>query len=233
MDSPVQILARLKQREARWWVKVAGLLALGAVLSLIAPALVSFLFWSAYNLWGHAAAWGWFFLAFCVLLIPFLFRLEVIAQGDYLGRAAREFDPQGTMPGRTVLVSFSQVGMIAAARANERAAVSGFIELFLLGPRLVVTAWRQIRLRRLSRDADRMRAARVLETLAAAPSHVRPQTLLKDNEQEPAIARVLAYLLFFDWIGIAHDGGKVWLLTEARDVLGAPESTDAAPTAAP
>jgi len=228
MDNPGQILARLREREGWFRLRIFYMLTGGLGLSLLAPALISVLFWLAYyewrqfgHAWGEAAPWWWFFAGCCVVVIPLLYRMEIKAQGPFLVSEAKEFDAKRALQQAKVVVSFDQVGMIAAALAHPRATVSGLSEVFLFGPRLVVRATRQIRLRRLARQADRNRAAIILQALAAAPGHVPTESLLKETELQQSLARVLAYLLFFDWIGVSHDGDKAWMPTEAREALHA------------
>ena len=212
MDNPDPIIGRLIWRDRLFALKAGGMFVFGIPLSLVGPFVISVIFWLAYLPWGHAP-WEWFFWGAFVLVIPSLYRLEARSEGNYLSQAAADFKP-----GPRSIVTFGSVGMLAAALSNPRPFVAGIVDIFLLGPRLVIGAWQQVRIRILSRGVDRARCAQVLRSLATSGG-VSPDSLLQPGESQEQLARTLTYLLFFECIGVAHDGSKVWLLSQARKAL--------------
>ena len=220
-DTASRIARCLRRKESLLLLKTGLMLLFGVPLTLIGPALLATIFWFAYIQWGKWVPWSWFFWGFVLILVPLLFRLEVKSAGDYLGKATKDLKTEGaSVP--ALLLNFGDVAAVASVLYNPRAMVAGFTDIFLFGPRLVVSAWRQLRLRALVRSAKPTRTTAVIETLFASDHAVPTQSLLQPGEQQQELSAVLGYLLLFDWIGVAHDASKVWLLTEARQLLAPP-----------
>ena len=57
------------------------------------------------------------------------------------------------------------------------------------------------------------------EIMTKLKGGVEPPKLLGDNETPQQLSCALAYLIFFDWAGVATGGTKVWILTESRREL--------------
>lgn len=148
------------------------------------------------------------FALLCLVMVPLLYRLELRTAGDDLGEAAdgAEVTPSSGYclvpgPGRAVLA-------VATVAANPRAVSAGVIEFFLTGPRMVVSAVRQLRAVRHIRNADVARDRGTATT-----------NLLNKDEQIADLVPTIAYLVFHRWIG-ARDGWQhVWLFSEARRTL--------------
>lgn len=218
IDNSAMLVARLKRQDLLFRVKVAAMFLCGIPLSLVGPLVLGTIFWMALRLWGFGFDWSLCFWAAAVVVIPLLYRLEARTGGSFLSQAAEDMSPTGPLP-PIAMLNFGGVGMLGAALANPRASAAGLTDVFLFGPRMVVSAWRQVRVRRLSAGLDLGRAAAAIQALAAVNAGIPTDQLLATGESQQALSRVLAFLVFFDWIGIAHDGAKVWLLTQARKSL--------------
>jgi hypothetical protein len=218
MDNLENIRAHIRRRDSQFLLKTYTQLALGVIASSFAPLLIVLVVEAM--CWGWRARhcpWFWYFLGAALVTLPFLYRLELGAQGgllrDLAGRFSNASFPKDEPP------SFKHVGAVGEALSRERTPVTGAIEFFLLGPRLVVDALRKLRLRDLSKDADHERIVNVLSSLNQLEGGAATDRVLEPNEPPQQFSKVLAYLLFFDWIGIAGDGSKVWILTESRREL--------------
>lgn len=215
MDNTDPIIRRLLLRDRLFVVKAIAMFLCGIPLSVFGPFVISGIFWLAYLPWGRQpVAWEWFFWVAMILVVPSLYRLEWRSQGNYFSQAAREFTP-----GPRVRVGFGSVGVLAAAFTNPRPIVAGLVDIFLIGPRLVIGAWEKVRWRRLAKGVNRDRAGEILRTLATSGG-IPPERLLAHGESQEQLARTLTYLLFFDCIGAAQDGSKVWLLSQAKESFG-------------
>lgn len=220
MDNLRFIEAQLRKRDSQSMLTVMGMLLVGFVLSLLAPLLLTFLAWESLSLWRRPVGWWWIFVPVTVICCLSLYRLEWKAQG---GSFQGPKEDRGPAPEpATPAATYGHLGMLGNVLAHERTPVSGFSEIFLLGPRLVISCWRRILLERMTSGADRKRVAEVLELLTRLPSGAATDKLLAEGETPEQLSRVLIYLLSFDWIGVARDGSKVWVLTAARNELRAP-----------
>jgi hypothetical protein len=146
-----------------------------------------------------------------------LFRFEILAQGG-LGRDVSDQFDAAERENKTP-PSFVHVGSLGVALARQRPPMTGLMEFFLIGPQIVVGALRKMRLRRLSETAGIDRIVQVCDALTKLQGGALTDKVMEPSETPAQLSRVLAYLVFFDWIGVAKDGTKVWILTEARKEL--------------
>jgi hypothetical protein len=218
MDNLQNIRAHLRRRDSQFLLKTYSQLAFGIIVSFLAPLVI--LLFVLMACWGwrtHRCPWWWYFVGGAIVTLPLLYRLELAAQGGLLRELSDAFNaaafPKDEPP------NFKHVGAVGAALSETRTPVTGAMEIFLLGPRLVVSALRKLRLRALSQDANPDRIASALNALYRLEGGAAPDKMLESGESPQEFSRVLAYLLFFDWIGIAGDGSKVWILTESRREL--------------
>ncbi len=221
-DNVKRILTQLQQRHANFFAKAYIQVMLGLALSMMAPvALFVFVYALAY-FWGKNLPWGWGILVSTVLTWPLLFRFEIQTQGGLGGEITEEFvraeNEKKTPP------SFKHLGTLGLALARQRPPMTGMLEFFLIGPQLVVSAVRKLRIRKLSEKAGIDRIIEVCEILLKIHGGAATEKLLGEKETPAQLSEVLAYLLFFDWIGVANDGTKVWILTEAKKVLAPVEA---------
>jgi hypothetical protein len=217
MDNLQSIRAHLHRRDSRFLFKTYSQLALGILVSFFAPLAIMFFAWIICWLWKWNCPLWLFFIGGAAITLPFLYRLELAAQGGALRHVADTFNAAASA--KEEPPSFKHVGVLGTEINRDRTPVSGVVESFLIGPRLVVAALRKRRLRAVSQDVNQDRVTSILDSLNRLDSGAATEKMLGPNEPPEQLSKVLAYLLFFDWIGIAGDGSKVWLLTESRREL--------------
>ena len=179
----------------------------------MAPMLITVFFVVICRLWSwHCYRWL-FVICASAATLPLLFRMESQAQGGLLKDLEENF--MSAALNKESPPSFKHVGLVGAVLARPRTPPSGLIELFLIGPNLVILrSCEDFAFRSLSKGANEDRIAKAVEVLSKLQSGAPTDKMLEEKETPHQLSRVLAYLLFFDWIGIANDGSKVWILTE-------------------
>jgi len=214
MDNRSRIRALLHTRDSNFFVKTGFQLIIGLVTSLIAPAVILGFLTVLLRLWGLELNWWLCFIAGIACTVPVLLRMEWQAQGKPLDPASRlAFQiPDGATPP----ADFKHLGAFGEAVGYQRTPFNGLIEFFLIGPNLAVRSYRKLMLRRLMGTGCLDRTVEITELLARLQGGAETEKLLAEKESRQQLSRELAYLVFFDWAGVAADGTKVWLLTEAR-----------------
>jgi hypothetical protein len=206
---------RHKAAGLKWTVAVQ--LAVGLLILLIGPCLLASVYVKGMDaLIGRALITETTLYWILVLVLtPLLFRMEIKTRGRYYNDAVMEAgSPSG---GSFYLGSpYAGIGFIAA---NPRQAAAGFVELLLLGPRLVLEAFQKVHHARLVKSANLDRAAEVLCVLNGADHAMLITQLQKPGEQLAGLVPTLAYLLFHDWIGMSKKGDKVWIGSDAKAAL--------------
>jgi len=218
MENLKRILTQLQQRHANFFAKMYLQVMLGLALSMMAPVALFLFFYAVGYLWGKSLPWGWGILAATAVTWPLMFRFEILTQGG-LGREITDAFVAAEYENKTP-PSFKHLGTLGVALARQRPPMTGLLEFFLIGPQLVVSAVRKLRIRRLSEKAGIDRIIQVCQILLKIQGGAATEKLLDSNETPAQLSEILAYLLFFEWIGVANDGTKVWILTEAKKVLG-------------
>jgi hypothetical protein len=209
------IRLRFKQRESFLAGGIATLLLIGVPMLFIGPLALASLFWFAtLNLFGYYP-WTWFFWGFVVILIPLLFWTERRTRGGFLADTVIEAGGGSELP----YLLGGDLGLLISFATNPRVTMSGFIEIFLTGPRFVLDAFEKMNRARRVRSVDQDRAAAIVADLLRTDRGVPIQSLVRPGERLATLDVSLAYLLFFDWIGLSKDRSRVWILTEARQRL--------------
>ena len=212
------IIPILRRRERVFRAKIAVMLAFGLPLSLLGPFMLGTIFWFVCLLLWHWYPWSWFFGSAVLVIVPLLYRM-VLRGGDYLMDAVKA---SGASPdasaGLWALSHIYDDSMLAtvAIAAHPQASAAGFVELFLFGPRQVVSAIRQWRAARLMQNPDLTLAANILALLLRANRSLETRQLPAADKMS-TLAPVLAYLVFHDWIGLSANADKTWLLTSSRE----------------
>jgi hypothetical protein len=219
-----RIRLHLGRRETPFWLKVCVMILVGVPLSFLAPLVLGTVLWMA-ALYGTGLFigvslhgwWWWFFWPLAIIMIPLFYFWEFRAGGDYLGAVPSRESSQ-RLSDTPVPGPAQAVGAASDETVSVRSPLAAFFGLFLSGPRMVVSALRQMRVaRRL--NADRLRAAAVVHLLNVQESGVEPSRLLREGEKVQDILPELAYLSFYQWIGIGKKWAKVWLYSAAREAL--------------
>jgi hypothetical protein len=205
----------LRRRETAKKGEVAVLLILGLPALLFGPFIVSSIYWLLGVLWSLYVPWSWVFLGSLAVLVPLLFRMEWRSGGTYytaavLSTYTNSYDSQ------TLLTGLADVDGLINFVKHPRDPAIGLVELFLWGPRQILEAVRMLRSMRQVAAADRKRAADALAALLAC-DHADLNSLFPGGGAGAGI--VIAYLAWYDWIGISKDKGRMWIDTESRKVL--------------
>jgi len=217
MDNLEKIRLHLQKRHSNFFVKTYLQVLLGLVLSMALPVTLVGFAWVIAWFWKLHLPLDWAFLVASIISLPWIYWMESQVQGGTGADVVAEFveaEHANANP-----PNFAHLGTLGTALARQRTPISGVMEIFHLGPRLVVAAARKLRLRRLSEAASADRISHVVESLSKIKGGAPTEKLLDPPETPAQLSEVLAYLLFFDWIGAATDGTKVWILTEARKEL--------------
>ncbi len=215
-----QFEALLAAREQLLWVKIAAKLLAGIPLTLIPPAILATIFVVAGGgILGVYLPWAWLFAALTVVVVPLLLRTEIRMGERYLSDAVAGSDPAITLTTR--LPFYAGLGGLALgpALANPRGFAAGVVEIFLIGPRLLVGALRQWRFRRRLDRIDGARAAELLATLPARNEGLPLAAVPRPGEQLNDLLPLLAWLAFHGWIGMGEKIDRVYLYSESRAAL--------------
>jgi hypothetical protein len=220
------ILGKLRARERGRRAMRGVALGAGVPLTFLGPVVLGTMFWVACGMLWHWYGWWIFFLGTSVVAIPALVVTEMRTGGRYLSEvitpeeARRAEIAQGVKVVGTVMMPRARDTLaLAAVLASPRASTAGFVELFLAGPRMVLSAVRDREMLRRLRGADAQVAALLLHELLRARVGIPTARLLKRGQTMEQIELPLAYLVFYDWAGIAEGGTKVWVLTTAVEEL--------------
>jgi hypothetical protein len=217
METPGRIRAHLKHRDSKFFLRTILLLCVGAITALVAPALILGFFALLFHLWRLDLNWTLCFVAGIAISVPVLMRMEWQAQGPTIDEKTRQgFE---TIAGKAAPSDYKHLGTFGQVIASQRTPFNGLVELFLIGPNLAVRSMRKLMLRKLAESADFDRAVEIAEILAKLKGGAETEKLRGEKETPQQLSCALAYLIFFDWIGVASDGNKVWILTEARREL--------------
>jgi hypothetical protein len=108
------------------------------------------------------------------------------------------------------------VSPLAGFVTHPRVAASGFVEIFLLGPRLLLDGLARLRRYWTLRDVALDTPAKIVAYLARFSGGV-PATSEFDTDR-PMIdyPSALHVLIAHDWIGVSADRQRMWLLSTAR-----------------
>ncbi len=217
------IRSALSRRIRRRWLQASAGIVFGLPLCFVGPFVLASLFWfSAGQLVGWYP-WIWYFWGCAIFIFPLLIRLEIRTGGNFLGEASRDFVTDGSLDalGMVGVPIGGSLGASAAMSAsNPRAATSGFVELFLTGPRFLVPGIRHLRARRSFKEIDQDFAALLVARVLTVSSAVPIKSLMTPGQPPEKLGKTLHWLAFYDWIGVGEKGQKVFLYSESREALG-------------
>lgn len=219
------IEAALRHRERLRRLRAYMGIVLGAPLSLIAPLILGSIFWVVsgmlFESWYH---WGWFFLALAVITLPLLSRLEIKSGGEFLGDTMKDVGPPVPGSGELTMATHVGVGPLAglgfSMATNPRASSAGMVEIFLTGPRMMLSGIRHLRQARVLAGIDHDLACRIIARLLSYDSGLRLEELPTDGKGSDQLLSVLKWLAFYDWIGISEAKDRVFLYSESRTEFG-------------
>lgn len=214
MDSMAHISWHLNRREWVWQIKSYSMLVIGPLISFTGPLALSSIFWFALNRWGILGQFQWMelFVTLSVVMIPLLIHQEIRTQGRYRADLS---DTIPMTPGRVHGMTMA-FGAAAGLLVNARVTSSIFVEVFLIGPKLLLGGLELLRLSKPFIGVDHHRTATLFSFLLCRDSGVELDQLYQDNEQRNDLLPNLAYLSFYRWIGAAKNWDRVWLSSESR-----------------
>ena len=221
MNDVERILAHFERRDRWLRFKCRAMIVGGLPLSLLGGVTLASLFWLAAHAnprFGPAISgvrWMDLFVALAAITVPLLFHLEIRTGGSY--RA--DLSGGGMAPGRAYMLAQSGVGLFAATAANRRAISTAFVEFFLIGPRLVLGGFHQLKLAHRVRLADLRPAGHIVCGLLNRESGLETAALLRDGTSITEVMPPLAYLALHGWIGIGDRWARVRLHSDARRLL--------------
>ena len=213
---------RLRRREKIAQVKIWAMFIFGVPLTLVGPLTIATILWlaSLSARQGWDIHWSWLFGTLAVVMIPLLYRLELRTGGEYYDTVMSQtevYAPSGT------LTHGSSVGgrivALPVLAINARPVAAQFVEVFLLGPRLVLGAIRQRRIRRALVRVDFDRAVEIVRFLGSVDGGVDLPVVLRSGETLAGLLDTFAYLVFYHWIGVRGAWERIWLTSEARRSL--------------
>ena len=200
-------------REATMKLKIAALLAFGIPTLVLGPLMLGLLIEVVFLLWGRFLPWQWVFAGSFAFGLPLLFWTAARHTPAYFDDAIISMDP----PQLAVAEVLGLSGLSAFAQNPEAAAI-GFTEIALWGPWQTLDALGKIRGMLRLKSVDRARAAEILATLKNIDHMEVSERSRRDGDAGANLA-ALAYLIWYDWVGVSKDSQKVWLLSDSRKLL--------------
>ncbi len=220
MEMDQAILSKLKGQARLLLAKRIMLLAAGAPLSLLGPLILGTIFWFAGWQFGLGASWSACFWVTSAVMVPLLLGLEARTGGNYLGEAVA--DSEGISSEEAMVIQAAGLdGMLFQIGRNPKASLAGLVEIFLTGPRMLISAWRDFRIGLRCRGARLARAAQIVGALYRSGAGLPPRKLLNAGEGLTDLLGPIAYLAYHQWIGVAASGDKLWLPGDVRGRLTA------------
>lgn len=224
MEQSRAVLAHVRRRAGRFWLKLVVMILLGIPLSLVVAVVAASLAAPLAALGGlyfaplRTMGWLWLFYLFVLLLVPILYLLELATGGEHLSKILRSADSYG--PKGAVLASGPLADLDSLEAARPSARPPSLLDALLLGgPRLVLAAAHQMEVAWRLRRVDLKQAAEILTILLSERQGVDTTSRLCADDELDDLIPTLAYLAFHRWIGMRDRWQHVWLFSESRELL--------------
>jgi hypothetical protein len=211
------LLAKLRAMErgfaTRWMMLAFG----GGVVCLIGPAIFGTFYWLRQFRGGgvriaETHTWIGAVSLTAAWFLPVLFFIEWVTRGKLLENTLDTAGDMGFSYGNRMVG-----GGYFAGRAMTGAML---IEICLWGPRMVIGGAKRLFSRTQHASADRNLAAKMLHAMLLRGEGLPTAQLYPlANGRDDAFSDALAYLLFFDLIGIAKAGDRAWITSEGKRAL--------------
>jgi hypothetical protein len=213
-----RILLHLRGRDAMRWTLIAAKLILGALLTVLVPAVTLFIFGlypdspmrTGFSFWQLALFIAAIYLAVGLFLG---WRLDDSVLLDQVRYLANSWGPLTTDQ------PFTQTSWDVEMQ-YEGGAVMLWIGVLVFGPRLVLEGAQELHARAKLRPLNKDRLVEVILALLPLDHGIPLAQLRRDDEDGQELAYALAFARLQDWIDVSKDGRHVWLLSDARKVLG-------------
>lgn len=196
----------LRRRDATFTLRLAGMLALGLLLSLVGPLLLTGLVRGVLRRAGGPDVL-WPLLLTCATLVglPLLLALARRERGN---------------PFLDELCNYGSAGSDSYGEFRLRGNVGSLavaFDLVLLGPRLLLDGAARWGERARAGRPNLHRAAQVVAHLYAAGQGVEVRALRRPDESMDDLRHTLAYLHLHDWLDVSADRRRTWLCSRARE----------------
>lgn len=197
------VAARLRRLDAAYRTRWTTLMLLGFGVVWVGPVFFTMIIWMC-QFWAHSDATDLHvtFAWCCAVGIPLLFVLEYATRGMfYDGPDGAHVDSMG-----------------GDSPANRAGAFALMIEISLWGPRMVITGFKRLRDEGRFGNAARKAGAQLVTCLLQTEegSMNSGQIFTRCGLTDELFTEALAYLSYHDRIGIAKDGTRIWVLSEAK-----------------
>ena len=185
-----------------------GLLVGGAVWLFLAAAFIATIGWMMQRT-GRGrgitppGTWWWYFFMTSIVSVPLLFLLDRATRGKLLEEAAETFE--GKSPAAQRIMGRGMFAVVV-------------IEMGLWGPRALTRAFGRLSGSKQMAGADRAAAATILANLLRGNDGL-PIGQALANVSPNLSSDALVYLAYYDWVGIAKDGARVWVLSDVKKHL--------------
>jgi hypothetical protein len=206
VQTVTQLLAR---GEAMGMAAAYGKLALGVVLTLIGPLLLTTIIIAI----GLKTRWdtpsfGLTFSLACLVLVPLLLWYERRTRGEFLTDAVR---------GETSPLDASSYGEYELQKAKM--AWTAYVETALLGPRLLWHVYDWARGTPAADQPVRMLAAELAVELYDANEGVQVKRLVHAGRSPTDVHLAIRYLASRQWVDTSRARDRVWLTSPTRERL--------------
>ncbi len=219
------IITRLKRR-ARWRgvLALVGMLA-GLPLSFLAALFLGTSFWLAGALLlPYQIAWSLWVGGMAAVTFPLLLYTEWRTCGDFMGEMARDVGPEAGSDYRVTPIMFHGGGVGLAVVAsmitiNPRARTAGIMELFLTGPRWLLSGWRHLRVARKLPAVDESALSTLVRRLLDRETGWTLDALTPHFESRDRLMDSLIWLAFYGWVGVSKGHDRIYIYSESRRFL--------------
>src|SRR5258706_1906570 len=177
----IAVTKQLRNQQAA--VKGLAIASIVAAVPLlfVGPLLLACIFWFAAVNFGYGLPFSWWFWGLTAIMVPAMFLGEARQRGGFFAGRNLDVSPGG-LDGPALMPVPGDVGMLFNFVINPRLQASGFVELFLTGPRLMLDGLTKLRHAQQLRGVSLDRAGDAIVQLALFDKGVPIQSLLRGGE---------------------------------------------------
>ena len=151
-----------------------------------------------------------------IVVLPMMFLIDFATRRTPLDELVI-----GDAEGPDSFTEFFAANLFDVALGNPCGGGAVFLMFFMIPPRMARTGLARLHARRRLGPTHFRLAAGIVHRLLIAGEGVPTQTLFKPLYARSETARNMSILVYLDWIGIAKDAGRTWILTESKERLEA------------
>jgi hypothetical protein len=213
---PARLAAVLKRGDGSFVARWIILAILGFVVLWIGPFIAATIAY-VLRMRDNYTPWLTCFFWSCLIGLPILFFFEWLTRGKFLDNT---MEGLGDIRGYGM---YGGAGMTSAFYLRGRIAAGALaVEICLWGPRMVIAGFRRIAALMRVKPKDHAPAAAVLAPLMRQEEGLSTGAAMTQARLDPDdFSAALAYLSFHEIVGMAKDGSRIWVLSDARKKLAA------------